>query len=209
MTMKFRTVKTRLTELLGTAAAGRYDVVGHQRQNQSADENGGLTRVQVFYEAGNFSKSSSRTGPIRHEATFVVNLTVTRAAAGDLSTLTDSESTPAQWAAALTGMQDASELADLAIDELFDDIYQELMDNRNQDLSFDIGFVRDRWISDFAKNQPITRGEYVILTASLNYNCMIEEYLTGASTLPHVETSTQIKINEDDYTQNIIAVEGV
>jgi hypothetical protein len=186
--MNFRVLKTNLESILTASAAGRYQVVGFQQQATSAIEVLGVNRrVQVFYGSGDFPKGkASTTSHTQHEITYNVELTVSAAAQGDLSVINDGGSTPPQIAAAIAAFQTASSKADESMDELFDIIYQILMDARN----VDIGTtgppftVSNRWIGGMRKDNTIPQGEYVILTGNIEFTCQSVEEVVGDTGTP-------------------------
>ena len=182
MSMVFRAIKAALiNNILGPAEAGRFKTVGFQRQVKSAEETLDNSRlVQVYYSSGNFPKSSGRlNGPVQHDISFSVDLTVSAAAAGDLATINNISSTPVQVAAALLAFQEAAGRADDLLDDLFDIVYQILMDARNQDLGLPSGTVANRWVDQLNKDDPVPSGEYVILTGNMRLTCRAAEEVPG------------------------------
>ena len=178
--MNFRTIKEAVIDLLGTAAAGRYRTIGFQEQGKDATEIEDSDRsVEVYYSAGNFPKSKgSLTGPVQHDMTFRVDMSASKASTVDLATLNSDLSTPAQKAAALAARQEAAKLADDSLDELFEIVYQVLMNAENVDLGLAFP-VYNRWANNFQKSDPILRGDLVVLTASIMLDCSIDERLDG------------------------------
>jgi hypothetical protein len=178
--MNFITIKNSLISLLGAAEAGRYRTIGFQQQGQSAIENLDNDRsVQVFYSSGLFPKSGgSRRGATRHNITYRVEMTVSKATEGDVSVLENPSSTPAQRATALAAFQDAAALADSSLDDLIDIVYQIIMDARNRDVGLSTP-VADTWINQIQKDNPLPRGEYVVLTGSMDFTCAINEDVLG------------------------------
>ena len=180
--MRFRTVKDSIVNnVLGPAEAGRFVTVGFQRQSTSADEVLDTSRiVQVYFSEGDFGKPQGRrAGPTQHDITYHIELTVSKAAEGDLSIINSPTATQGQISAAILAFQEAADLADQSIDELIDIVYQILMDARSIDLGMVAGEVSNRWVTDIKKNQPVPQGEYVILTASMALTCRVAEDVTG------------------------------
>jgi hypothetical protein len=200
MTMNFRTIKASLISILGAAAAGRYRTIGYQQQGQSADENLSTNRsVQVFYQSGEFDKSGGAiSGPVMHDPTFAIQMTVAEAAKADLATINNAGSTPAQIAAALAAMQNAESLADDSMDELIDIIYNVIMDAENVDLGLNAGDVADRWIGSAQKNEPLRRGELVVLTAAMQLTCACDEEVTGDSGIAGTVNDQEIIFEDKD-----------
>ena len=199
MTMIFRQVKESLiNSVIGPAAAGRFRLTGFQNQTNDASEVLGSNRlVQIYYKQGTFSKIKGRmTGPVQHDMIFQLDLTVSTGFVGDVSVINNPSSTQAQLAAALAAFQEASGKADESVDELFDILYQIIMDGRNVYLGLDKNVIGERWLSELQKDQPIERGEYAVLTASMQLTVSAGETVDGDTGLPA------------DTIQNTIALDG-
>ena len=199
MTMKFRTLKDSIVSILGAAASSRFQVIGYQRQAKDASEVLDASRmVQVYYKSGEFSKSGGRVhGSTQHDITFQIDLTVAKGAVGDVSTMNNESATPSELQAALAAFQDAADLADDSIDELFDIVYQILMNAENYDLGLSEGLVANRWIDTLQKDNPVPRGEYVILTGAARMTCRVSEDIDGESL-----------VTVDGYYDNTIDIDG-
>jgi hypothetical protein len=179
--MRFRDVKETLVNHLGAEAAGRYRTIGYQDGETAAEEvlNNGRA-VQVYYREGSFPKAGgSLSGPVVHDITFRLEMTVARAAEGDLTTLDDPSASDAARAVALATYQESCAMADESLDELADIIYQVVMDARFIDLGQTGSPVANRWIDRFEKANPITRAEFVILTGYFELTCRVDEAVTG------------------------------
>lgn len=183
MTMLFETLKCNIVNILGDAARGRFQVIGYQRQRKAASEVLGCNRmVQVYFKTGNFPKSAGRnTGPVQHDITYFVGLTVAMPAKGNLSVINSDSATSAQVVKALTEFQEGADLADKSLDELAGIIYQILMDPRNFNMGFSKGTMANRWVNSIEKDDPPAQGEYVILTGVMPLTMRAEEQITGAS----------------------------
>lgn len=206
--MYFRTVKSSIVNnVLGPAEAGRFQTVGFQRQAKSADEVLDESRmVQVYYSAGDISKQGGRlTGPVQHDITYRVDMTVAKAAEGDLSLINNPAATAPQIAAALLAFQEASDLADDSLDELFDAVYQILMDARNYDMGMSKGVVANRWVDQIQKDQPVPRGEYVVLTGSMLLKLRVVEQITGDTGTPGTDYDVVVDLEGDDIEKTGVA----
>jgi len=201
--MKFRTIKESVKTLFANSAAGRYTVAGSQKQTKSAEEVIDNNRlIQVYYSRGSFLKSGgSMRGPNDHEITFKIGFTVSKAAAGDISVLNNPNATALQLQTAIANIANASDLADASIDELFDIAYQIIMDARNIDLGLAEGIVSSRWITDIQKDDPLPRGELLVITGSSNLTLKTSEDVTGETPIPATAISTDFSI-EDDLGDN-------
>lgn len=201
--MNFITIKNSIINILGTAEAGRYQTIGFQRQTKAAEEFKDTNRmVTVYYNRGDFPKSSGRnTGPVQHHITYRIELSVSKAAKADLTVINNPGSTPAQIAAAITAAQEAAQLADVSMDELWSIIYQVLMDGNNIDMGLAVGVVANRWVDFFQKDEPRPRGSLVVLTGNANLTLRTAEQITGdTGTLGAniIETIANIKDNIPD-----------
>jgi len=208
--MQFRTLKDNIITILGAAAAGRFVTVGFQRQSRSADEIKDSSRtVQLYYSSGDLPRGSAGlTGPAKHVITYRIDLSVSKAAVGDLSVINNPAATPVQISAALAAFQEAADLADQSIDELIEIVYQILMDARNVDLGFNAGGVADRWLSNIEKDNPLPRGDLVVLTASMRLTCSVSEDVLGDSGTAATEFDNVVNIEGDDVEKTGVFVDN-
>lgn len=207
--MNFRTIKDSIINILGTAEAGRFRTIGFQRQTKSAEEvKGNLRLVTVYYSAGTFPKRSGRnTGAVQHDITYRIEFTVSKSALGNLAIINNPESTPAEITTAIDAIQESAKLADESIDELFEIIYQILMDARNIDMGLSVGTVADRWIDSIQKDEPRPKGDLVVLTGSANLTLRTAEQVTGDPGIPDaniIDGILDIKENVPDITGVLI-----
>lgn len=175
--MAFRVAKTAIAALLADAAAGRYTVVGHQRQSRSADADNKL--VQVYYSEGAFPKTGRFKGEKRHDITIDIDIMVSARAAADIETLTSETATAQQRAQALASVHGAAAAADAQVDELIDIIYQILMDARNDELAQTDIRISSRWIDRVQKDTTLEHGGLVVKTGNLKYTCTVIESVPG------------------------------
>jgi hypothetical protein len=209
--MQFRKTKQDLVRILGNAAKGRFRVVDHQVQViDSTEILGGKRRVQVFYGEGDFPKGKAGlTGPTQHEATYRIELGVSAATEVNLAVLNDADATEAQRAAALKCFKSSSKLADDSLDELFEIVYQILMDGRNIDVGSEGPpfVVKDRWIEGFSKDNPVPQGEFVELTGSVRFSCQLTEQVPGdtgtAATQPAFDITDDVNENGSNNTGSL------
>ena len=204
--MQFQTVRDAIGAVLNADAATRYQVIGYQVQASSAEERATPT-VAVFYSAGTFPKAGgSIAGPNKHNATFRLEFTVTAQPTGDLTTLQDDSATAAEYAAALATFQNASNDADLILDQLFSDVYGVIMDARNEHFGLAVGAVASRWIENIAKDSPVPKGEVVMLTGSALLTCDVDEEVLGETGTPGTEFETVVDLDGDDVEQTGVLV---
>ena len=178
MTMMFRTVKTALVTTLDGESESRFTVLGRQVQSKSPDEIiGGL--VQVYFADGAFPKSGRMRGTKSHDITIEIDMQVSATAKGDISVLDSATSTPAEKAAALLAVREAAEVADGLIDALIDNVWNILMDKRNETLGLDKPDIASRWIDRIQKDTLLERGDLVVKTANMKYTCRVQESVSG------------------------------
>lgn len=187
--MMFRVVKDALVTLLGDNAEERFQVVGYRRQNKNATQiKDHLRMVQVYYTDGSFPKTGRMRGAKTHDLTLDIDLSCSAAAQGDLSVLDNPASSPLSKAIALASVKEASERADLSMDELIEAVYQILMDARNEKLGLLTGEVSSRWIDAINKNTVLENGDLVVKTANMKYTCRVQEEVLGDSGTVQDET---------------------
>jgi hypothetical protein len=204
--MEFRTVKSQIETLLLSGASGQFRVVGYAVQKRDADEVVDTDRsVQVYFHRGDFPKETNSpiAGPFNHDVVYRVELTVSAAAKVDLALI--NTGSPAQIASALDGLQNASKLADDSIDELYELVWQILMDARNYDLGLAKGRVSNRWVSQLAKDNPLPRGEYVLLSGSMDLSCRVSEDNVGETPVVGGQFDITLDIDGDDVEQTGVA----
>lgn len=206
--MNFRIIKQAIVDVLGAAAANRFQVIGFQRQTKDAEEVKGNNRlIQVWYSGGDFSRSSGRqTGPSQHKSSFKIGLTVSAPANVNLSAINSPSASPAQIAAALAGLQESAYEVDTQYDELLGIVYQILMDGRNFDLQLEKGMVSSRWIDSMRKDDPQPNGSLVVLTGIINYSCNTVEEVVGDTGVACKVISTVVDIKDDDVEKTGVEV---
>lgn len=208
MTMQFRTIRDAIISLLGTAAAGRYRVLGYQEEGTSPEAVLDSSRtVQVFYSRGKFPKSTAATrGPYNHDMTFVIQLEAAKRAEVDLSVLNNPAATSVQVQAAWAALKPAEQAADESLDELWDHVFNELNDARNIDfgLSDPVG---SRWVDEFAKDDVLARGEYAVITGRAQLTCEDTEYVTGETPQAVEIVDVVIDIPDDDVEKTGVRVD--
>lgn len=183
--MIFEQLQESLTNnVLGPSANNRFKVIGYLQQSKSADEVA-ANLVQVFYKEGDFPKNSaSLRGPVQHEMTFNIEMTVAAPARGDIAAIADPNANPQQLINALNNFSNSAKDAESKLNTLIRDVYQIIMDARNFDLGLSKGVISNRWIRNTSKDEPLPRGEYVILTAIMILTCRASETVTGDTGTP-------------------------
>jgi hypothetical protein len=197
--MNFELLEASIIELLGNAEAGRFRTVGYQKQGQEAFHVKDTDRsVQVYYSEGNYPKSAgSLNGPVMHDMTFNLDLTVSMPAKGDLATLENPNATAPELQAALASLQIAEFLVNQSWNDLAAIVYQILMDARNLDLGLAPIRVANRWVDQPLKDPVLRRGELVVLTGSMKLTARMPEELLGDAGIPFTVIDTEIEIDGD------------
>lgn len=208
--MTFATVAQNITSILGSAAAGRYRVIGYQSQSDDASEYNGYSRlVRVYYSEGNYPRNSGGiSGPIMHDASFDIELSVTKSAIGDLATLNDPGSTPVQLQTALAGVKHAEQAANESWDELYEIIFGIIMDARNVDLGMPVGDISDRWIAQSKKDEPLRIGGLVMITGIAQLEVRIDEPILGETGTESGQSyDTTIDVDNDDNERTGVSID--
>ena len=100
----------------------------------------------------------------------------------------------------------ASQLANLEMDQFSSDVYDILMDTRNDNLELPFPWddpagtiiLANTWVSNMRKDSPIGNGEYSGLTGVITFQCDVREALAGDTPLAMTEgVDEEISINTD------------
>jgi hypothetical protein len=179
--MVFREIRDAIRRVLAQNSDGEFNVIGAQKRGKGAAEVADRSRlVEVYYSRGDFPKSGAPLlGPTKHDMTFRIDLTVSKSSEGDVDTILDPGASAAEVARAIEAMKESELAADESLDELFENIYQILMDSRNVDFGLEIGTVGSRWVSAMNKDEPVEMGNYSILTGSCLLTCTTSEPVPG------------------------------
>jgi len=196
MNMIFEHVRDALVDLFGSKQGTAWNTIGFIERDQSAAENNSKRTVQVYYNSGDFPKgSSSPSGPVQHNMTFNLILTVSEKSTGDLVALSAAE-TAEEYAAALATFSRSEFLADRSMDEFIRLIFSVLMDpqNRNLGLPATVGLrkipnIGNRWVPTVRKEQPNTKGEFCTMRAMITLTGLVPEDLLGFDVAAYPEWS--------------------
>jgi len=200
MSMAFQTIKTALVTTLKNAAAGRFRTDPAMPQSMGSSDIEQIPLVHVFYAGGEFPKISA---PIRgktiHEAKYSVLLTVAQPCYADLATLEDPTSTALEITTALSAVQAANEAADTAFDNLVAIVWNILRDPQNEFLGLDRATysIANLWIDSVVKENPLNRGEVVIISGSLNLSIRCVEYPPSQTTTPGLAIINTLQATAD------------
>ena len=204
MTMNFRLLKAGIESILSAyASTGGYRVLGYNDDAIDAEDLLGTRRlVQVYIDGGDFSGAFN--GPAKHDVTVAIDLLTSAKAQVDLSVIDDETSTGAEIAVAMAAAQNASKLANDDLDEFIDVIFNLLVDdtNLNMGVSETVASVGNRWIPKWKKSKPMTRGDMVVLHATMDLTCRVMEDFAGVTPVAATEgeavkTIFKLKTDED------------
>lgn len=209
--MVFERVRDAIETVLVANQGSLFRTIVGQRERVDAKEVKDVLRtLQVFYESGEYTDSSSGKQAKEHACEYRLEYKLSRAATADLSVLNNDAATPAQLQAALLAADEGSTLADKAMDEFRRIISQILLDPKNRGLgiagtpnnrgSFGYTMSRQKLVR-FRKNQPLQKGGLIVLTASETFETIVTETFDGAGVTP----AAQIPI---DYTTGIANADG-
>jgi hypothetical protein len=182
MSLSVITALNTVVALLDAQAAGRFTVIGYQRQTKPAETRIDNVLVQCWINrAGVDWDRSSRNGPKEHEVDIKVQFTVAQPATGDVATLLDPASTDAARAAALSGLVSADQATSGALYAAWSAVFEILDDARNQTFGLPKGSISDKSFSDFTQDEPPSRGGLVINTATATLSFRVKEAQLGES----------------------------
>lgn len=201
MSMAFQVIKTAIVSTLKNAALGRFRTDPAMPQSMGASDIEQIPLVHVFYAGGDFPKGSA---PIRgkaiHEAKYNVLLTVAQPCYADLVVLEDPTSTASELTSALAAVQAANEAADTAFDDLVAIVWSILRDPQNEFLGLDRSLysIANLWIDSIVKENPLNRGETVIISGSMNLSIRCVEYPPSATTVAGNAIINTLKATADN-----------
>jgi hypothetical protein len=104
---------------------------------------------------------------------------------------------------------ESSALADAAWDEMAGIIFKVLTDARNIDFGLGKGELSNRWVNQLKKDEPVTDGEFAIITGSMILTCQAEEVALGddSGVIDPKTIKTVIDIEDDDNEQTAVEQE--
>jgi hypothetical protein len=180
VTLASITAKDSYITLLGSQAAGVFEVVGYQRQTKAGGPINDLPLVQVFYDNVSQQRNASPIqGPKNVDITLKIEITVAGDAPVDLATLNNPGSTPAQRATALANAKEAAQNASELLESVWAKIWEITNDARNANLGLADNVVSNTWLDQFQRDEPAESGGFVIVTASAQLTFRIEETVLG------------------------------
>jgi hypothetical protein len=168
--------------MLSAQAAGRFTVIGFQRQTKPAKTKIDNVLVQCWINSANIDWSRcSRNGPKEHEVGIKIQFTVAQPASGDIATLTSSLSNDTQRATALANLTAADQETSAALYAAWSAVFEILDDARNQTFGFAKGAISDKSFSNFNQDEPPSRGGLAVNTATATLDFRVKEAQLGDS----------------------------
>lgn len=203
ITMKYHAVRDALVTLLGDNQGTSWDTIGYLQRDQSAKQNNEKKTAQVYYNSGDFQRTSSAAGPIQHNFSFHVILTVAEKAKGDVSGL-DNAATEAEYLTALTTFTQAEYEADRQMDDFISEIWLLITGPQNRNLGLDLSQyprIGSRWIPNVKKEQPKRIGSLCTMRSMMTITGLIPEDTVGIQVgqemiKPEITGDNKIKGNE-------------
>lgn len=193
--MNFRLIKQAIVDiLLASAVLNEYEVITSQRQKSGSKNINDIKKVAVFFISDDFdTNSGTPNGDVQSNPTFEINLKVSSKGLlvdeNDPATLISSEI-----------------IADDLMDEFFDTIYQILMDARNLDLGLPVGTISKRFIKNIRKGDLLTDGDTSTILGSMNLTCQTAESVSGDEGVIGVGASSEMTMNEDEFSKTKINI---
>jgi hypothetical protein len=180
MTLASITAKDSYISILGSGAAGVFEVVGYQRQTKAAKPINTLSLVQVLYDQVSQQRGASAiTSPKNVDVTLKIEMTVAGDAPVDLATLNDPNSSASQRSTALANAKEAAQQASELLESVWAKVWEITNDARNADLGLADGVVSNVWLDQFQRDEPAESGGFVIVTGSAQLTYRIEEAVLG------------------------------
>lgn len=195
--MYFRQIKTALEQLLIDKAAGRYRVQGYQIQTRSPEEVEGNNRLVVItYDQGDFPGQGYRSGgSVDHQASYRVALYVSSGSIADIQEITNAENTNGQRQTSLSVTIPGHKIIDDSIDELFEIVFQVILDREDTDLGLGSEAFDKLIISQYQKDDPFEMGGKACISASFQIQAKLNEEITGADPIAGESINTLTDIN--------------
>lgn len=180
MTLVAVTALNTIVALLDAQAAGRFQVIGFQRQTKPAETRIDNVLVQCWIESADVDWSrSTRNGPKEHEVSVKIQFTVAQPASGDAATLLDPNASDVARAAALANLTAADQQTSGALYAAWSAVFEILDDARNQTFGLPKGAISDKSFSNFRQDEPPSRGGVAVNTATATLDFRVKEDQLG------------------------------
>lgn len=176
--MLFEQLRDSIVALLIANQTGRFRTIDNQKQSTSSKEIEGILRtVQLFFSTGDYPESGRAN--FRHDVTYQLLLSVSSPSKGDKSIIEDDTASASARQAALLAVQEAEDLVDKSMDELWRMVTQILKDPANIDFGLSTYTVSSPRLTNFRKNQVLDKGTLTTLTASATWTAELTETTPG------------------------------
>jgi hypothetical protein len=180
MSLAVITALDTVVNLLTAQAAGRFQIIGYQRQKKPAETKIDNVLVQCWIESADVDwERSSRNGPKEHEVSIKIQFTVAQPATADVATLTNPSASDAARAAALANLTAADQETSAALYAAWSAVFEILDDARNQTFGLAKGAISDKSFSNFRQDEPPSRGGLAINTATATLEFRVKEAQLG------------------------------
>lgn len=182
MSLAVVTALNTVVDLLAAQSAGRFTVIGFQRQKKPAETRIDDVLVQCWIDSASVDwNRSSRKGQKEHEVSIKVQFTVAQPATADIATLANPNATDVQRAAALASLTAADQQTSGALYDAWSAVFEILDDARNQTFGLPKGAISDKSFSEFRQDEPPSRGGLAINTATATLDFRVKEAQLGES----------------------------
>lgn len=193
--------------LLGNQAAGRFQVIGYQRQKKATETNIDLPLVQCWINSADWDESRSpRNGPHEWNIRIEIQFTISQPSIVDIATLQNPASTQAERQTALINLVESSQNAANYLYSSWGAVSEILEDARNKDLGLPTNAISDKMYSNFQQDQLPPRGGLAVLTATSFLEFRVKEAQLGDLGNQPSETvydGTLIGTGVDEVTDDI------
>lgn len=196
--MQFHLVVQALIDLLQAAAAVEaFEVLPYPgRATDIAVFNGVGRTVRVYLEEADILQSNRKGGPYDHNLTIALELSAAETVGIDLDVIEDPEATDGERQAALQAADDANLLVNQSIDQLYELVFQIVLDNRNRNMG--LSTVSNLWLEGFKKGAPAPTGAFVFNSAKVTVRCTVSEHVVGVDPLAAADDVVAVDINTND-----------
>lgn len=193
--------------LLDSQAAGRFQVIGFQRQKKAADLNINLPLVQCWIDSAEWDESRSPiNGPHEWNVRVEIQFTICQPSIVDFATIQNPASSTTDRQTALGNLIESSQNAANYLYSSWGAVAEILEDARNEDLGLPTNAISDKKYSNFQQDKLPPRGGLAVLTATSFLEFRVKEAQLGDLGNQPAETvydGTLIGTGVDEVTDDI------
>ena len=180
MTLVAVTALNIVVSMLSAQAAGRFSIIGYQRQKKAAETKIDDVLVQCWIDSADIDwNRSTRNGAKEHEVSIKVQFTIAQPASGDVATLVDPNSSDAARSTALANLTAADQETSGALYAAWGAVFEILDDARNQTFGLPKGAISDKSFSNFRQDEPPSNGGLAVNTATASLDFRVKEAQLG------------------------------